>query len=72
MKIRIISAIILLLIFVPLLAVGGLPFSLLMVAISLIGVREIFKVKKKQRELPVLMELFGYLVVSFLTLNNFQ
>ena len=48
MKIRIISAIILLLIFVPLLAVGGLPFSLLMVAISLIGVREIFKVKKKQ------------------------
>lgn len=71
MIIRIISAIVLLLIFVPLLIVGGLPFSLLMVAISLIGLREIFKVKKKQREVPILMELFGYLVVAFLTLNNY-
>ena len=72
MKVRIISAIVLLLIFVPLLIIGGLPFSLLMVAISLVGLREIFKVKKKQREVPVLMELFGYLVVSFLTLNNYS
>lgn len=72
MKVRIISAIILLLIFVPLLIVGDLPFSLLMVAISLIGLREIFKVKRKQREIPVMMELFGYLAVAFLTLNNYK
>ena len=37
MKIRIISAIVMLLIFVPLLIVGKLPFALLMLVISLIG-----------------------------------
>lgn len=72
MKIRIISAIVMLLIFVPLLIVGKLPFALLMLVISLIGLREIFKVKRKQKEFPVLMELFGYLLVSFLTLNNYN
>lgn len=70
MKIRIISAIILLLIFVPLLIIGKLPFALLMLAISLIALHEIFKVKRKQKEFPTLMELFGYLLVGFLTLNN--
>ena len=72
MKIRVISAILMLLIFIPLLAIGGVPFALLMLAISLIGLHEIFKVKRKQKEFPFLMEMFGYILVGFLTLNNYS
>lgn len=71
MKIRIISALVMLLIFIPLLVVGGLPFSLLMLLISLVGLHEIFKVRRKQKDYPFMMELFGYLLVGFLTLNNY-
>lgn len=70
MRLRIISAVVMLLIFVPLLLIGGTPFALLMLLISLIGLHELFKVKRKQREVPFLMELFGYILVGFLTLNN--
>ena len=70
MKIRIISALVMLLIFVPLLLTGGIPFAVLMLLISLIGLHEIFKVKKKQKEVPILIEMFGYLLGGFLTLNN--
>lgn len=72
MKVRVISAILMLLIFIPLLAIGGVPFALLMLAISLIGLHEIFKVKRKQKEFPYLMEMFGYVLVGFLTLNNYN
>jgi len=72
MKIRILSAIVMLLVFIPLLIVGGLPFSLLMLLISLIGLYEIFKVKRKQKEFPFFIELFGYLLVGFLTMNNYN
>ena len=72
MKIRVISAILMLLIFIPLLVIGGVPFALLMLVISLIGLHEIFKVKRKQKEFPFLMELFGYILVGFLTLNNYN
>lgn len=70
MKLRIISAIVMLLVFIPLLIVGGVPFALLMLTISLIGLHEIFKVKRKEKGFPFFMELFGYLLVGFLTLNN--
>lgn len=72
MKVRVLSAIIMLLLFVPLLIIGGIPFALLMLVISLIGLHEIFKVKRKQKEFPFLMELFGYILVGFLTLNNYS
>ena len=58
MKVRVLSAIIMLLLFVPLLIIGGIPFALLMLVISLIGLHEIFKVKRKQKEFPFLMELY--------------
>lgn len=72
MKVRIISAIILLLVFVPLLVIGGVPFALLMLLISLVGLHEIFKVRRKNGEIPFIMELFAYLLVGFLTLNNYS
>jgi phosphatidate cytidylyltransferase len=70
MKIRIISALVLLLIFVPLLLTGGIPFAVLVLLISLIGLHELYKVKRKQKDIPILIEMFGYVLGGFLTLNN--
>ncbi len=72
MKIRIISAAIMLLIFIPLLILGGVPFALLMLLISLIALHEIFKVRRKEKEIPFIMELLSYVLVGFLTLNNYK
>lgn len=72
MRLRIISAVIMLLVFIPLLLIGGIPFAGLMLLISLVGLHELFKVKRKQREVPFLMEMFGYILVGFLTLNNYN
>lgn len=71
MKSRIISAFVMLLIFLPLLIIGKLPFALLILLISLLGLHEIFKVRRRSRELPFIMELFAYVLVGFLTLNNY-
>ena len=72
MMTRIISAIVLLAIFVPALVVGKLPFALLMLAISFLSLNEMFKVRKSKKEIPILVELFAYILVGFLTLNNYQ
>ena len=72
MKTRVLSAVILLIIFIPLLIIGKLPFSLLMLLISLVGLHEIYCVRRKEKEFPFIMELFGYILVGFLTLNNYR
>ncbi len=72
MKVRVISAIVLLLLFVPLLIIGGVPFALLMLLAALLGLHELFKVRRKKKEVPFIMELFGYVFVGFLTLNNYK
>lgn len=72
MKIRIISAAILLAIFVPLLLIGGLPYSLLMLIIALLGLHEILNIRKTKKEFPFLVELCAYILVAFMTLNNYR
>ena len=42
MKTRVVSAIILVLVFLPFLVMGGLPFAVFMTVLSLLGLRELF------------------------------
>lgn len=72
MKIRVISAVILLAIFIPLLLTGGLPYSVLMLAIALLGLHELLKIRKTKKDFPFLVELCAYVLVSFLTFNNYK
>ena len=72
MKIRIISAAVLLAIFVPLLLIGGLPYSILMLIIALAGLHELLKIRKTKKDFPFLVELCAYVLVSFITLNNYS
>lgn len=72
MKIRIISAAVLLAVFVPLLLLGGLPYSILMLLISLLGLHELLKIRKTKKEFPFFVELCAYILVAFITFNNYE
>lgn len=72
MKIRIISAIVLLAVFVPALIFGGIYFSILMLLASMIGLHELLKLRKTKKEFPIFMELFAYILVAFLTMSNYD
>ena len=67
MKNRVISAILLLIVFVPFLVVGGMPFAVLMLVVGLLGLHELIKARETKKEFPFLMKLFAYLLVGFFT-----
>ena len=72
MKTRVISAIVMVLLGVPLLIVGGLPFAIFLTIVSMLGLYELIHLKETKRQLPFLLKVFAYLLVMFLTLNNFD
>lgn len=72
MKQRIISAIVLILIFVPLLIIGKEPFMLLMILLSLLSLYELLKVREKRKKFPVIMKYIAYLLVMFFTFYNYN
>lgn len=72
MKKKIISSIILLVIFIPLLITGGLPFAILMSILSVLASYELLKTRRKFRTIPFAIELYSYILVAFFTLNNFN
>ena len=54
---RIISAIILVLIFVPFIIVGELPFTILMSVLSILGLYELLKVRETKKKFPLVLKI---------------
>ena len=67
---RVLSAIVIVLIFVPLLFVGGLPFNIFMSILGLFALYELIHMKESKKKLPLLIKLFAYLMVLFFTFNS--
>lgn len=72
MKARIISAILMMLIFIPLLVVGEVPFAVFMTILAVCGLYEIIHVRETTRKFPVIVKIFAYLLVMFFTMSNFD
>lgn len=72
MKQRIISAIVLLTIFIPILLIGNAPFAILMTIISWMGLYEIINARSKKKEFPFLMKILAYILVSFFVITNYK
>lgn len=72
MKNRILSTVILFLIFIPFIIKGDAFFAGLVLLVGIIAFKELFDLKLKKKNLPLLMEVLAYLAVSFLILNNYQ
>lgn len=72
MKIRIISAIIIVAIFVPFLIIGELPFAIFMSILSVGGLYELIRVRESRKKFPSLLKVFAYVIVVAFCLNNFD
>lgn len=72
MKSRILSAIILILICVPLLIKGESYFALLALVVGVLCFKELYDLRLKEKKLSWLISILAYLAVGFLILNNYQ
>ena len=61
MKVRIISAIVAILIGVPLLIIGGIWLDILLSVIVIMGLKEINDIYRKERKIETIITLFSYL-----------
>ena len=71
MKTRILSAIVMLLLFIPLLVIGGKVFAILMSLLAVIGLYELLNIRESKKKFPFLMKVFAYILVLFFSLRNF-
>lgn len=73
MKKRILSAIILIAIVVPIIVIGGMPYSLMVGLIGCIAYKELIEIRKdKLNDYPVVMKCIGLVSMLFLIYSNFE
>ena len=70
MKKRVLSAILIIAIFIPFLYVGNLPFAIFMSVLSLAGEYELLKVRESKKKFPLLLKLFAYGLTVYFCLYN--
>jgi len=63
MKQRIISAIIMIIIVVPILIMGGLPFKIFSIVLATLGMYEFMKVREAEKKFPIYMKLLAYIFI---------
>ena len=71
MKIRVISAAVALIIFIPLIWLGGYPFKIACGILSILAYNEILNLKKSHKDIPNVIKGLGLISVLYLVLGNF-
>lgn len=72
MKTRVLSAILIVALFIPFLIIGDIPFAIFMSILSAAGLYELFRVRESKKPFPLLLKLIGYVIVVAFCLNNFS
>ena len=73
MKKRVISAIIMILIFVPFLIIGGVPFTILMSLLGIFGLYELLHIREEaKKKFPLPMKIIAYIMVLVIVLSNYK
>ena len=70
MKQRVLSAIILIVVFVPFLIIGELPFSIFMSILSVFALYELLKVRESKKEFPFILKVLAYFLTVYFCLYN--
>ena len=70
MKTRVVSAIIALLIFVPIVVVGGSLFTFTIYLLSLLGLKELIDIKITKKEMPELIKFILFILMTLIMFNN--
>ena len=66
MKTRVLSAVLMVAIFIPFLLMGGLPFNIFMAVVSAFGLHELIKVRETRKKFPQVLKIFAYILVMIL------
>ena len=69
---RIISALVILMIVIPLLIVGGNLFNFGVYIVALFALREFIKIKEEKKLIPSFIKFLSYIIITFLILTNYQ
>lgn len=72
MKTRVLSAIVMLLILIPVLIIGGELFALAVAFVGCIALRELLHLKRKDKNVPFITEIMAYLATLYLILTNYN
>ena len=70
MKKRLISAVIALLIIVPIIILGGEPYKFAVIILALLGMKELLSIIGTKKKVPLGMQLFSYLVLGGFLLTS--
>ena len=70
MKKRVISAIVALLIFIPIIIHGGIIFNIIAYLIGLLGLKEFIDAKCTKKQIPFIMKLVSYVLISLIILTD--
>lgn len=70
MKTRVISAIVILLLLVPIFLTGGMLYDISILLIGLVGLKEFLDIKSTKKPLPIFISLISYIIFSLIVLVN--
>ena len=70
MKNRVISAIVMLIIVIPLIIIGKIPYTLGVLVIGLLGLKELLDIRKSKKSFPYIMRLIAYSLLTMIILSN--
>ena len=69
MKQRVISAIVMLAIVIPVFIIGGNIFKLFIFLVAMLGMKEYLDIKETKKDLPIFIKLAGYLFIPLVLFN---
>ena len=70
MKVRVLSAILIVAIFLPFLIIGELPFAIFMTVLAAGSLYELLKVREKKKSFPFILKMVAFLLVISFSLYN--
>ncbi len=70
MKKRVLSAVVILLIAIPILLIGGIVYNIGVLILGLFALKEFLDIKETKRKIPYIVKLITYLLFTTLLLNN--
>lgn len=70
MKTRVISAIVMLAIIIPISLIGGIPFTITALILGLISLKEIIDIRETKKRFPFFIKFLSYIIMTVLILNN--
>ena len=70
MKSRVLSAILIVAVFIPFLLIGEIPFAVFMSVLSMAGLYELLKVRESKKKFPFFLKIFAYILVAAFCMYN--